>query len=417
MQTKMSLGRPWVAAGPLVVAGVAGLCWAEPVMERDRLTGDWGGVRDKMELGHGLSIGGEYLLEYSRVLDGGVNRRGAFRNLLTLDFELDLGTAAGLEGASVFAQYLSVNAERGGSVDAGDIQGYTNIENDRSLDMIAELWYQQTLFDDRLRIKVGKVDANSEFAAVAVAEDFASSSAGFSPTILGFPSYPDPAMSINLFTTLVVEDGYDLTLGYGFYDGAGGPDGVPVGSRGPTTFFDSDKSGDYFHVAELALEWDSLAVLHHGRVALGGWWHTGRFDRFDGGTERGTGGLFVTAEQRIYAPDADADGRGVYLFAQYGWADPNVSDFMHHFAGGAVVRGLVAGRPGDSAGVYVSFVDLSDKPGAGFSKDEWVIDAYYRVQLTPAVFLQPQVQYIINPSGDPTIDDALVGGIRLGVTF
>ncbi len=31
---------------------------------------------------------------------------------------------------------------------------------------VFELWYQQKLFDGRLRIKLGKVDANTEFSVI-----------------------------------------------------------------------------------------------------------------------------------------------------------------------------------------------------------------------------------------------------------
>ncbi len=54
---------------------------------------------------------------------------------------------------------------------------------------------------------------------------------------------------------------------------------------------------------------------------------------------------------------------------------------------------------------------------AGFEKNEIAVDAYYRFQLTPAAYLQPEAQYIVNPSGDPAIDDALILGVRVGVTF
>ncbi|MEM1166156.1 MAG: carbohydrate porin [Planctomycetota bacterium] len=411
-----------------------------PPFERDRLTGDWWGARSHLE-DAGLTIGGEYIAEFTSVLDGGLNERGSFRNLLTIDAELDLGTAIGLEGGAVFIQYLSVNADSGGSADAGDLQVFSNIENDRSLDVIYELWYEQTLFDERLRFKVGKVDANSEFNFVDVAGDFANSSAGFSPTIFTFPSYPDPAMSVNVFATVVDTEGFDLTLGYGLYDGAAAVDGVRTGARGPSTFFTDDLSDDFFHIWQADLAWDALMpegrLLKDGRVSVGGWYHDGDFERFDGGTEDGAFGFFVTGEIRFFDPDrgrpalggpetaaqaigqagGEAPHRGLYLFAQYGWADEDIAEVAHHFAAGVVWRGPSPVRPDDSIGLYVSAVDLSDNPAAGFDDNEVALDTYYRLQLTPAIFVQPELQYIINPSGDPSVDDALVAGLRVGVAF
>lgn len=411
-----------------------------PFFESDRITGNWWGARSRLESA-GLSIGGEYIAEFTSVLDGGINERGSFRNLLTFDAELDFDTAFGIEGGTLFTQYLSVNADTGGSADAGDLQAFSNIENDRSLDVIYELWYEQTLLNDHLRLKLGKVDANSEFNYVDAAGDFANSSAGFSPTIFAFPSYPDPATSINAFGTVVDSDGFELTLGYGLYDGAAAVNGVRTGTRGPSTFLSDDRSDDYFHVWQADLSWDELTssggLLKDGRVSLGGWYHDGEFDRFDGGTEGGTFGFFVTGEIRFFDPDrgraedggpetaaqtigqagGDAPDRGLYLFGQYGWADEDVSEVAQHFAGGVVWRGPSASRPDDSLGIYASLAVLSDAAGADFDNDELVVDAYYRFQLTPAVFVQPEVQYISNPSGDSVTHNAVVAGLRIGVAF
>ncbi len=387
------------------------------VLERERLTGDWWGYRSSLERS-GVTIGGQYVAEFSSVLDGGINERGSFRNLLTLDAELDLDTLVGLEGGTAFFQYLSVNPETGGSADSGDIQVYSNIENDVHLDVVFEAWYEQLLLDDRLRLKIGKLDANSEFAFVDVAGEFANSSAGFSPTVFTFPSYPDSAMSVSLFGRVIDNDAIGLTLGYGLFDGAAA-DGVPTGRQGPASFFSGERSSDLFHVFQSELTWERLCGcerwLRDGRLTSGLWYHSGDLDRFDGGSEDGALGFFLTAEQRVFATD-DEDG-GVYAFAQVALSDGDVSEIEGHFAGGLVLRGICDLRPDDSAGVYLSLADLSDDPAAGFDDDEFVVDVYYRAQLTPWVSVQPELQYIVNPSGDTTIDDAVVGGLRIEVVF
>jgi porin len=352
------------------------------------------------------------------VFDGGVNQRGSFRNMLLLDAELDLGKAVGLDGGTAYLQYLSVNAETGGSMDAGDIQVYSNVENDAHLDVVYELWYEQRLLDDRFRIKIGKADANSEFAFVDVAGEFANSSAGFSPTLFAYPSFPDSAMSINAFGTVIDQDGYELTLGYGLYDGAAA-DGIQTGRRGPSTFFSNDRSNAYFQAWQAELNWNNLSGcerwLKDGRFSSGFWYHSGDFERFDGRNEQGAYGFFITTEQQLIS--IDNEDRGLYTFAQIGLADGSVSEIAGHYAGGLVLRGTTVGRPDDSAGIYLTLADLSNDPAAGFESDEFAIDTYYRIQLAPAIYVQPEFQYIANPSGDPNIDHAIAGGIRVGVTF
>jgi len=388
----------------------------------ERLTGNWGGSRDSLEES-GISISAENSFEYSGVLEGGLNQGDSTRNLFTADLELDTEALFGLNGGTFFMQFLSVTAENGGSGDAGDLQGYSNIENDRSLDTLYELWYQQVLLNGRVRAKAGKVDVNSEFAYVAPLKDvsaaceFTHSSAGFQPTIAGFPSYPDPAMSVNLFVAPYVNDGVELNLAYGLYDGAAGVDGVPTGSRGPSSFFSDKRSDDYFHISEVQFAWNEFGSLPGGSLSVGGWWHTGDWNRFDGGMEDGTSGWYATIQQKLTAPDEENADRGLYLFGQYGYGDDRVVEVGQVFSTGVLQNGLGRIRPSDLLGIYASFADLSDDPAAGFSRDELAVEALYRFMITPAVSMQPGLQYIVNPSGDPSVDNALIGQLRFSVTL
>ena len=441
MRDRLEHGAVWMVAGSVVLACIltasATVYAQDKAMEDGRSGADvadrpaesdpeseagigrtFDAFRERTEAG-GLSVSGAYTAEFSGVVDGGIRRRFDFRNLLTIDAEVDLDAVLGWDGASVFVQYASVNGEgglEGGSNDAGDTQGYSNIESRRHLDVLYELWFQQELLDDSVRVKLGKVDANSEFAFVDAAGDFANSSAGFSPTIFALPTYPDSATSVNVFATLLERDRFAFDLSYGFYDGALAADGVETGRRGPSTFFGDDLSDDYFQITQADVRWaggGDDGWWGDGSLSAGGWFHDGTFDRFDGGRDTGVFGVFATLEQRVWA----SGDRSFDAFAQFGWADDRVSEIGLHAGLGIVAGGLIPSRENDRLGVYVSLAVLSDEPGAGFEDDELVIDAYYRAQLTGSIFVQPEVQYIINPGGAAGVDDALVLGIRAGIDF
>lgn len=77
---------------------------------------------------------------------------------------------------------------------------------------------------DRVRVKAGWVDANTEFASVGSAEAFANPSFGLSPAMSILPSYPAPAPSANVFVQVgrPAGDGVHGTeVGAGVY-GVGG---------------------------------------------------------------------------------------------------------------------------------------------------------------------------------------------------
>ncbi|MBK7405976.1 MAG: carbohydrate porin [Phycisphaerales bacterium] len=379
-----------------------------PWWEWNRATGDWGGARTRLEE-LGLTLDASYTLEWSSVWDGGVANRASTRSILDANLTADLETLFGLAGGSVFVDFYSTDG-RGGSADAGDFQGFSNIETGDNIDQIAEVWYEQRLFDDRLRIKAGKIEANSEFAFVDAAGEFINSSAGFSPTIFPMPTYPDPACGLTLF----VYPTEQLYLGAGVFDGSATVDGVHTGGRGPKDFFSDDHSDDYVFLAEAGLTWNQAGALGAGRFALGAWHHTGDFTTFAGDPDSGSEGFYALVEQQLVAHE---DGlRDLTAFAQYGWADPDVSEANHHIAAGLTCSGICAARPDDAAGLYCSHVDFSGQ--AGFAESgETALELYYLIALTPWASIKPDIQYILDPSGDPAVDDAIVATLRISVSF
>jgi len=383
----------------------------KPLWEWSRLTGNWGGVRDGIE-DWGLTIGGSYTMDWTNVVSGGRRQKSSYRHLFDVNATFDLEKLVGLNGGQVFVDFYSAAGD-GASEDAGDIQGLSNIETGH-VDQIAELWYEQWLFDQFLRVKVGKVDANTEFAFANAAGEVINSSAGFSPTIFPLPSYPDPAMSVNAF----VYPCEWFYAGAGLYDGAT-QDGYATGGRGPSTFFSDDKSSDWFLIAEAGLTAEKLGFLTDARLAIGGWHHSGSFDTFDADTDDGTSGFYCVGECRLWSPEPDnaESERGLFAFAQYGWADPEVSEVHNHVGFGLTLVGVCDCRPDDAIAAYISWADLSDETGAGFDEDETVVELAYAFQVTPAFVLRPDIQFIFNPSGDASRDTAIVLSLRASVEF
>jgi porin len=385
---------------------------AAPYWRWETATGNWGGAREWLAA-RGLSFAGSYTLDWSSVWSGGINRRASTRTLLDFNLDVDLGALAGLDGGEVFIDFYSTDG-RGGSFDSGDTHWISNNQTEKNLDQLAELWYQQWLFDRALRVKFGKVDANSEFAFVDCAGTFLNSAAGVSTPIFTLPTYPDPAMSANIFV-------YPTSwcyVGFGIYDGATA-DGIATGRHGPATFFSDKRSASWFSIAEAGVTWDDPDWIGAGRLAIGGWHHSADFERFDGGAERGIEGAYLLAEQQLSRAGADNEAaqRGLFAFARYAWVDENVTAAAQHIGGGLMLKGTFAGREDDEAGIFVSHLFLSNAQDAGFDGDETAFELYYRFNLTPFIHLTPDLQWVINPSGDPSIDDAVVGALRLEIDF
>ena len=253
-----------------------------PIQEWEHLSGDWGGHRAELE-DQGSTIEPSLIVDYSSNWHGGVNTNGtSFRHLFIVDLTLDTEALLGLEGGTIFLEFYNHNGEDG-SEDAGDFQAYSNINADGRSE-IAEFWYEQILMDGKVRIKFCKVEANAEFAYVDNGREFINSSMGFSPAVFVLPTYPELAMSLNVF--VYPQD--NIYLSFGLFGSL--QEGVLTGSRGPKTFF--DRPGDLFVIGEAGVTWGTGNGVLPGRLGYGAWGHTGTFGLFDGGIEDGTLGFY-----------------------------------------------------------------------------------------------------------------------------
>jgi porin len=261
-----------------------------------------------------------------------------------------------------------------------------------------------------LRIKIGKVDANSEFDRTVAALEFIHQSTGSSATLFTLPTYPDPAMSVNVF----VKPMKNLQVGFGVYDGSYA-NGVRTGDVGPRNFFRN--TNDLFLIGEVDQSWTLGKEELAGRLGVGGWYNTNRFARFDGGQDSGTGAPFALLEQAIWRanPHDDRDVRGVSAFVMYGYADPVITVIDHNIGGGIAWIGPLPSRPTDVCGFGVQAAHFSDSfaPGDQF---EVSYETFYRLQIKPWFSITPDIQYVSNPGGRGT-PDALAVTLRFLVVF
>lgn len=351
----------------------------------------------------GITLEAGLTADHSALLAGGAEPdTSATRYLAEAGVRLASRPLLGYPGGELVAGWVYQDGEDG-SLAAGDFQAYANIDA-ADFSALYRLWYQQRLLDGRLRLKLGKLDANSEFAYVDNGAEFVHSSPGFSPTIQAFPSYPDPATSVNLF----VEPGGALYAGVGVYDGATQA-GLRTGTHGPGSFF--GRPSDLFYIAEAGTGFAVAGAP--GRLGVGAWRHTGDFERFDGGRADHADGIYLVLDQALRPAASAAPARGPGLFLQYGRADPQVSEVTDHAGAGLQWRGPLAARPEDSAGAMASYVAFSDAPQAGFTDDyELALELFYAARINRWLVLQPDLQYLVHPGGRG-LPDARVVTLRL----
>ena len=333
----------------------------------------------------------------SLVNDWSTNFRGGVssidtveRYLLDTSIALDTKKALGWDGGTAFVRLHHHVGDHGGDY-VGDAQGFSNID-DVPRTMLYELWLEQKFSGEKIRIKLGKVDSNADFATVESGGDFINSSMGYSPTILRFPTYPQPRPGASLSVHPTAHNSFSV----GFFDTAG--PGMMI-------------------LGELGRRWTVKSDDLPGRLSLGAWRLTGSLPTLEGGSSRATAGYYGVFEQGLWHESNRAAPRGesVAAYLQWGYADPSLCAFQRHLGAGVVWHAPLPKRAEDSAGVGVTHVRLAQ--GASPFTSELVTESYYKIQLKKFLSVSADVQYIHQPGGSGVYADAVVFTPRVLVSF
>lgn len=409
----------------------------------DGITGDWGGLRTDLEQ-RGVFLQGQYtsiLTEnFTGGLDTGFFGAGALELMLTINTEQFIG----LPGGTFFANYgysnwLNSRFEPSGQYNPTGSWVGSNGNfppgDSSTLNQLTQLFWSQSLFDDKFNITFGKIDGNIVFSSISGAGGFIYSTASYPSTVEAyFPSYPQEATGLQL--SLDIND--HLSGHFGWFDGttaafdpATGAVGPSTGSSGFGSFFDN--SGHWFFITQMNADWQ-IDPTTPGQMAIGGWLQSGTTATAGNST---TGvddpaGFYIQASQTIFASSetSASEGGGIELFTSIGWAPASKSAVEWSLTSGMSATGVIPTRPADALGIMGAVSWYSDDPAVYLSrrKDgtrgpsggiETMIELFYRVQLTPALWVQPGFQWIGNPGGgNPAqLDDAVQGYLMVNIQF
>lgn len=377
------------------------------IMEWDRLTGDWGGQRPKLEE-KGIDVNMRITDDYTRVQQGGADPySSANRYWLDANMSLDLSKIGKKEGlGKVFVSYWQMGGENGSK----DFGGFNNIStlDSEFRQQLAELYYSNSFIKDSFDTRIGKMDPTERFNHSEYAQDFMNQAATFPLSFAPSPYYPETAFGGDLFYT-----SKGLYAGLGLFDGSR-QEGVETGHGGANHFFRDP--GDLFLVTEAGYRWtDGKRPV---RAAIGAWGHSGDFPSLSGHIYNRSSGWYGLVEGQLYRKNRDdaKDARGAYLVLRYGAIEPATSVVDWTSTVAVVWKGTFASRKNDSVGLSWSVSSItSEDPSTIRYSSEQVVELYYRGQITPAVSVAPGVQYVANPAGN--LGDALIFGVRLQIDF
>jgi len=406
-----------------------GCLWADlpaetpdSIFAAETLTQGYWGLNDILN-NQGVDVSLSATSIYQQNVRGGLrtsDRSGRLTGSHDFEITLDLERILGLTGASVYIHNEGgwPDAEGINEQSVGSFWGTNDDAADYGSILVTEFWYEQRLCDDKLLIRLGKMDLtcgidcqerpvafghntyacneNTQFLNSALVNDLA----------IPFPDYGVGIMA-----------GYFPTENWYVSVGAADAQANIREAGFDSAFHNRDY---YFYIFETGFlpRFNLGGAELPGAYRMGVWLDPQDKDRLNGpGSQRDDTGFYLSFDQLLYRENAvAADEQGLGGFARFGWADDDLNEITNFWSLGLQYQGLFPGRDGDVLACGMAQAIFSDH--AEFTEDaETIVETYYNIYLTGWLQVTPAVQYIADPSADPAAKDALVLGIRTMVSF
>ncbi len=287
-------------------------------------------------------------------------------------------TAFGTEGLD----YDANNETLTGNVGAVNTLNATVFDKGAVVD---ELFWKQVALGGKLLVLAGKIDLLYHFDTNRVAND--GYSQFFSYSLQNNPSIPGPLYGGfgGVLRGNLPKNAYVMV-------GAG--DSSMDSAELPWQTLDNDS---WYQLVELGVSPD-IPALGKGNYRLTPW-HNHLFgsDGF---------GIALNIDQELGRKD-------VVAFFRFGYGDEDVTP-VEIFVSGGIGLEEPFGRERDLLAFGVAWADPSSGEG---SRDETLLELFYRVHLAKAISITPNLQLVLDPADNPDDDVAVVGGVRLLVEF
>jgi porin len=416
--------RIQVGLAVLAAALIGSTARAEPgssvghhLLHSARLFGDPGGARSRLE-----ELGVTVQLFYNQFLawkpaGGGIDPSSTTGHSGSYDF-ITLVDLEALTGWPAAEFLLRVKGQYDRNINAS-VGALSNPIDDADFDepiYVDELWLQQRLWRDRLRLRLGFLEQQTLFDRNAYAN---SEDRQFMSTFLDNNAVvPLPN---GLGATLIALPMRGLEIATGCADA----DNVPRKAGFDTTFDGIDSITGYLELTLRPAAWGALAGLP-GAYRLGVFLDGRELPIFGTGDsltdpelDRGHWGAYLNFDQLAWSEPGPGE-QGLGVFGRFGYADPKVNRIAWFWSLGLQYQGPLPGRDADRVGfgVYqaIGSKRYQEEVDADFER-ETGIELYYHVQALPWLALTPDFQYIVDPGANGAADNAVVVALRLRLSF
>lgn len=406
----------------------------------DNASGEWFGLRPALK-DHGLTFSGKWGASFFAVAGGGLGRGATFDEELRFDATLDFAKATTWEGFEGLTATAGVRWR-----DGQNINKYAG----------ASPSFNPSVYQGGKQWRLMPFYLTYKTPELFGIKDFLTLSGGWQNPYDFFLQQPGSKFFRNnmiLSSKAIASNGVGWSSSYAawggfvkvqplsfYYAQAGLYMAIP--EAGSTSNHGLDLAGavpasrnGLFVIAETGFTPKLGSSQLPGKYAFGGYYWGEEASCFQGGSVAGRWGLYWQADQMLWrepSPDSGKDKdaaptlskQGLSIINYVAFAPPAESAIPFYFHTGLIYRGLIPTRDDDEVGVAFAWASYSgDMAQAEESRripvhtGEGVLEFDYRFQVNKWAYVQPFLQYIIDPGGRGQVANATVLGMHFGLAF
>ncbi|MEI6492699.1 MAG: carbohydrate porin [Verrucomicrobiota bacterium] len=420
----------------------------------DTLSGDWWGVRNYLD-DSGVEISASYTNNIAGNPVGGKSAGFTYTDNVSFGLELNFEKLIGWKGLTFDISGLNR---------AGSSLSQYNIGNQFTVQQVyggqTAIFYalilEQKFLDDKISLKAGRFSTGDDFASSPIYWLYMNNGIDGNPQALPvntqFSAYPwavwaarlrvDPTPEFNAMVgayqvsnrvfnpeyhgldwSIRQGDGVLLISQLGWtpeffkrpVEKAPASDGKSVAAT------KARSEGKTFKAVSPETEMKGLPG-HYWFGAYYSPWQFAQFGTSD--TATNSYGFYFHADQMVWqkAPGSD---QGLTLWSSFVLSpQQNIAKLPFQANAGVVYKGLIPAREQDDTIFGLVYGKFSrnyartvEAAGNGYPQYEMVLEWGYRVNFTKFAYIQPDLQWVINPGGTGRIPNALVLGAQMSVIF
>ena len=344
-----------------------------------------------------------YVGDFINNLRGGIKQDSQYLGIAHLFLKFETGNIGLWNGGVFFINGASTHGGTPSNDLIGDFQTASNIEAGNHT-FFQELWFKQSF--NNIEMKIGLQDLNTEFVVSEFSSDFLNSSFGV-PSVISdnvpVPIFPLTSLGIMGKFSL----GENFSISTALYDGM--PEAFEHNEYNINWSLDKEHGLLFFTEMDYSTSVNELPCI----IKVGGYYHS-HLNEFNNETNdyksvfSSNYGFYLIGDQTIWQFQ---DNKKLGVFAQLAVSPANVNLHNYYFGAGINFQNIFAKSKFGIALAHAGF-------NSHDIKNETTFEIFFKKEIVQNLFIQPDVQYIINPAGtDNKLNNSLVAFIRFGINF